>query len=377
MLNSWIPASILLIAVCFFVLFDPLSDSIQNVLHWSFYVINVLSVILLLKFNRNRPLFFIMVMTIAYITINYLKFAHGIIYYLTPAYCNLVFLSVTGLLFFYFLPNRPMFSMDTVNFLLIIFAALSLGESLSTSQIKIDFSPYVNFGCGLQIFGLSLFWIAFSVMLLYASIKNDLLEVSMTYASISLMAGFYFSDQPATLTLFYTTAAFILFEGTAQQIFYTIRKDTATGLGNGNAFVAAAKKLPLKYGLGIICIDDYKHLTQAFRKSSINDIVLMISKKIVELEPEAMIFRCTPDEFVIVFPQAEKGTSFARLDTIRRKIAASEFILNKVKRPIKVTVSCSIAEKKRSDANVSDVFIRAHRVLQKTYKFTQNITSQA
>ena len=103
----------------------------------------------------------------------------------------------------------------------------------------------------------------------------------------------------------------------------------------------------------------------------------MISKKITETEPEAMLYRCTPDEFVILFPNAEKGTSFNRLDEIRRRIAASEFMLNKVKRPLKITVSCSIADKKRSDGNVSDVFIRAHRILQKTYKFTQNITSQA
>ena len=90
-----------------------------------------------------------------------------------------------------------------------------------------------------------------------------------------------------------------------------------------------------------------------------------------------MLFRCTPDEFVIIFPQAEKGTSYNRLDEIRRQIAASEFILPRIKKPVKLTVSCSIADKKRSDSNVSDVFIRAHRALQKTYKFTQNITSKA
>jgi len=95
------------------------------------------------------------------------------------------------------------------------------------------------------------------------------------------------------------------------------------------------------------------------------------------LEPDALLYRCTPDEFIIIFPNAEKGTSFQRVDEIRRQIAASEFILNRIKRPLKITVSCSVAEKKRSDGNIGDVFIRAHRVLQKTYKFTQNITSRA
>lgn len=374
--NSWLPAALLLTAVCGYMLFEPFGEAAQNFFHIAFYVFNITGVILLAKFNRNRPLFFIVVMTLAYMTVNYLKYAHGVIYYLTPAYYNLIFLSAAGLLFFYFLPNRPLLSSDTVNFLIIIFAALSLGESLSASEIKLDFSPMINFGCGLQIFGLSVFWIMISVMLLYASFKDNILETALAFATVEIMTGFYFSDRPAVLSLFFAAAACTVFLAVVRHLFFVARKDPATGLGNGRSFIAAASKLPHTYGLGIICIDDYKHLIQAFRKSGLNDIVLMISKKIRSLEPDALLFRCTPDEFVIIFPNAEKGTSFKRLDEIRRQIAASEFILPRIKRPLKITVSCSIAEKKRSD-KVSDVFIRARRVLQKTYKFTQNITSQA
>lgn len=64
-------------------------------------------------------------------------------------------------------------------------------------------------------------------------------------------------------------------------------KDVVTGLDNGNSFIRAQASLPLKYGLGIICIDDYKHLAQIFKKSGIDEIVVMIAKKICELEPDA------------------------------------------------------------------------------------------
>lgn len=374
--NSWLPAALLLTAVCGYMLFEPLDNAVQNFFHAAFYFFNLAGVLLLARANRNRPLFFVIVMTLAYMTVNWLKYNHGVIYYLTPAYYNLVFFTATGLLFFYFLPNRPLLSADTVNFLIIIFAAVSLGESLSASEIKLDFSPFINFGCGLQIFDLSVFWIMISVMLLHASIKDTILEVSMAFAVVEIMAGFYFSDRPDILSLFFAAASLTIFSGIVRHLFFIARKDPATGLGKGRAFIAAASRLPHKYGLGIICIDDYKHLRQAFRKSGLNDIVLMISKKIRALEPDAMLFRCTPDEFVIIFPNAEKETSFKRLDEIRRQIAAAEFVLPRIKRPLKITVSCSITEKKRSD-KVSDVFIRAHRILQKTYKFTQNITSQA
>ena len=42
-------------------------------------------------FNHNRPLFFILVLMIAYMLINYLKYAHGIIYNLSVDYFNLCF----------------------------------------------------------------------------------------------------------------------------------------------------------------------------------------------------------------------------------------------------------------------------------------------
>ena len=358
-------------------LFSPLNEVTQNSLHIAFYVINAISVFLLAKYNRNRPLFFIIIITLAYTLINYFKYNHGVIFYLTPAYLNLVFLSAVGILFFYFLPDRPFYSDDTARFLIIIFVGMALGELLSAEQIKIDFNPTTTFGCGLQIFGVSLMWAVLMTMLFFASVKNDIIGTSVAYSAICVAAGFYFSLQSSSLVLFFTIAAAIVLSGVIREVRFITRRDVATGVYNGKTFVTDAKKLPLKYGLGIICVDDYGHLLQAFRKNGIGDIMLMISKKIALLEPEALLYRCTPDEFVIIFPNAEKGTTKSRVDEIRRQIAASEFILKQIKRPLKITVSCSVADKKRSDSDVSDVFFRAHRVLQQTYKFTQNITSEA
>ena len=377
MKNSWLPAFLLLLASCLFMMFSPLPNTLQNILHICFYGFNIASIAILMYYNRNRPIFFIIVMMLSYMLINYFKHIHGVIYYLTPDYANLVFLSVVGLIFFYFLPDRPLFSIDTVYFLIVIFVAVTLGEFLSSANIKVDFSPLVNFGCGLQIFALVLFCIMLITMLLHSSIKDQILDSGMAFASINIMIGFYASNQPTALALFFLTASLTIFISICCHIFFILRKDPDTGLNNAHSFIVKAKKLPLKYGLGIICIDEYRHLLQAFRKNGIHNIMSMISKKITSLEPDTMLFRCTPDEFVIIFPQAEKGTSYERLDEIRRQIAASEFILPHIKKPIKITVSCSIAEKKRSDANVGDVFIRANRALQKTYKFTQNITSKA
>ena len=314
---------------------------------------------------------------LSYILINYLKHSYGVIYYLSSAYYNLVFLICIGMLFFYYLPNRPFFSYDTLKFVFLILLGFTLGEILSNTDIKLNISTPINFGIGLQLFGIFLFACAFFTMLLRASIFNSALNTGLAYAFASITIGFYLSPQSSGFSLFFACGAFITFISILQHIFFITHKDIATGFDNAYSFTYKAKKLPLKYGLGIICVDDYKHLLQAFRKNEVCSIMQMISKIILSLEPEAQIFRCSPDEFIIIFPNAEKGTSYAKVDEIRRQIAASDFILSKVKKPLKITVSCSVADKKRSDNNVNNVFIRAHRVLQKTYKFTQNITSKA
>lgn len=377
MRNTWLPAFLLCAVLGVFFVLSPFSVEMLHFFHIGFFIANLVSIGFLIRYNQNRPLFFIVVLLLVYCLINYMKYVHGVIYYLTPDYLNLSFLAALGLLYFYFLPNRPLFSNDTLNFLLVVFAGVSLGEYLSEYQIAVNLTFFLCTGCGLQNFALAVYGAVLVIMMVYASIKDDILNSALFFAAISIVMGFYFSNDVFLFSMFFFNAAVTCCYGVIYSIYYSRNKDVITGLDNGNAFINDVKKFPIKYGLGIICIDDYKHLAQAFKKNGINELTIMISHKVKEIEPETMLYRCSFDEFVIVFPQAEKGTSFERLDNIRRQIAAAEFVLNNRKKPLKVTVSCSIAEKKRSDADVFEVFVRARRTLQKTYKFTQNITSQA
>ena len=377
MKNSLLPALLLYMAVGGYLALTPVAEEWQHFFHVGFFAAVLASVAVLLFFNRNRPLFFLVVMVVCYCLINYLKYTHGIIYNLSGDYDNLVFLTVVCLLFFYFLPEQPLFSRDTVNFIVVIFAALALGEHLGRFGISVDFSRLLCNSCGLQTFGLILFATMLTVMLIHASAHDDILNVSLLFASVDIMLGFYLSGKSAALVLFFLTAALTVFTGIIRSLAYASRKDTVTGLDNGNTFIADSDSLPVKYGLGIICIDDYKHLRQIFKKKGVHEIVRMVAGKIRELEPSARIYRCGADEFIIIIPEAEKGVSFARVDHIRRSIAVAEFHLSRRKKPLKLTVSCSVTDKKRSDVNVFAVFLRARKILQKTYKFTQNITSQA
>lgn len=377
MKNSLLPATLLYLTFGFYFSAAPFDENWLSLLHVGFFILSISTCALLFYFNRNRPLFFIIILTIGYCLINYLKYYHGTIYNLSDDYFNLIFFSGILLLFFYFLPNRPFFSIDTLQFLLIIFIGLALGEHLSRNQIGIDFSPLICNGCGLQIFGLSLYLSILIIMLVHSSVKNDILTTGLFFATVEVMMGLYLSDRPTPLVLFFFSANLTVFCSLIHAICHDRYKDNISGLDNGNSFIKNAPSLPAKYGLGIICIDNYKHLAQVFKQSGINEIVTLIAQKICKTEPTAQVYRCGADEFIIIFTGAEKGETFTKVDNLRRNIAASEFYLRGRKKVLKLTVSCSVADKKRSDLDVFAVFVRARKILQKTYKFTQNITSQA
>lgn len=377
MRSSLMPALFLSCALLAFFILTPIDTKTLHFLHWSFFAINILSIAILIYNNQSKPLFFILLMTLLYCLINYLKFSEGVIYNISAGYQNLIFFAATGIVFFYFQPNRPFFSKETALFLLIMSIAATLAEIMSQQQIYMLYGIIECNDCGLQPFGVIVFIITLSVLLVHASIDDKILNPAIFFATTNIAIAIYFSYSLSEFVLFFFNAALTTAYATAISIQHAKYKDVITGADNGNSFVNQAKKLPLKYGLGVICIDDYLHLQQAFKKSATNELLAMVVKKINQLEPEAMLYRYSPDEFVIIFPWAEKGSSFNNVDEIRRSIASAEFIISKRKKPLKITVSCTVTDKKRSDTDVFEVFMRARKVLQKSYKFTQNITSRA
>ena len=145
------------------------------------------------------------------------------------------------------------------------------------------------------------------------------------------MLGFYLSDRPAPLALFFFAAAVTVFCGIVHSVRYAARKDTVTGLDNGNSFIRASASLPLKYGLGIVCIDDYKHLAQIFKKSGIDEIVVMVAKNPrTGTGNSDLPLRCR--RIYRHLSGCRKGTSFARVDNIRRSVGRLRIF---IKRPQK------------------------------------------
>lgn len=375
--NTTLPAILFAVALLGFYLHQPVTEETLHYLHISFYGLGFLSFLILLYFNQNKPVFFILTLVISYILINLFKRNYTDEYILSPEYINLSILIPLNLLIFYFLPNKRLMTRHNVYLLLFILAEYTIAEKLSLSGFNFGSSLGIATYSSLNNLSLALFSITLISLFISCSLSGNILDSALFFATLEICFGFYYSPSPSALTLFFSASTLTLCLAICGHLYYSTYKDILTGMASRNSFILHAKDFPMKYSIGIILIDDYARLNKVFGKSGLNILTKMIAERLQQIETEAQIYRYNDDEFVIVFRGDDKNIAFDRIETIRRSIASANFMLRGYKKPIKLTVSGSISEKKRSDANAVEVLVRADKALQKAYKFTQNITTKA
>lgn len=376
MKNTILPALIFGAGVFGFYAYNPIEEASLLTLHSLFYVLSFASFAILLYFNKTKPVFFILIMVLSYILINYLKKIYGTDYQTSAEFLNLSFFVPVNLIIFYFLPAHHLLKKRNVYLLLGIFFQFALAEKLSKLGVSLNYN-LTDAPIPLNAISILLFAGALISFFIRCSISGTIGTTALFFAAFEIFLGFYYSAFPSAMTIFFCTAAFTLTATIAQDIYYSTYKDVLTGLSSRNAYIINSKTFPMKYSIGIVSIDDYDNLRKAFGHLGINALTKMIANRLQEVEFEAPIYRYAEDEFVIIFKNEDKNTGFDRLEKIRRSIASAEFMLYRRRKPIKLTVSCSVSEKKRSDANSVEVLVRTRKAMQKTYKFTQNVTSKA
>lgn len=216
-----------------------------------------------------------------------------------------------------------------------------------------------------------------AILMLFITVvhQGGMGKSAMVYAMLVLFLALMPVERGKMPVLYFLTAVLILFSNTFFEYVYGQFRDVLTGVCSKKCYLWHSKKsFPLKYSLGVIFIDNYEKLLQAFGKSNIDKLTWMIVEKIKQLQDRALIYRIDEDEFILIFGNEDKKKSFEYLETVRRSVAGSVFELNS-RDKIKVTISAGVSEKKRSDIDASAVLTRTREAVQKAYKFTQNMTS--
>lgn len=374
--TSWFPAFIFACAFLGYFFYGEVSPLARNYLHINFWCCSLLSIIVLIFFNRRKPIFFILIGILSYTIINWLKKQYSLDYLSSSEYINLCFFAPINLAIFYFLPNRRLLNIYNLLWLIFIFLQFALAEYLSQYNITISFNSPLD-GINLNSLSIILFTLFIISAFIKCSLNGYIDDTALFFSSLNIFAGFYYSASSTALSIFFSAAAITTTVGIISNIHYNIHYDFLTGLASRRTYLEDAKKFPLKYSLAIICLDNFKHLYKILGYYKSQNLIKMLANRLVELEPENPIYRYSQDEFIIIFKNDNLKQSFEKLDNIRREIASSEFMFSHRRKGLKITISGCVSEKKRSDSNPTEVLLRAHRTLQKTYQFTQNLISKA
>lgn len=364
---SYLPALILAVVSFYFFAVRELPLNETYILNAGFYLLSVLNVVLLFAINRTTPFFAVLWTFTAYLAINRLKVLFGTEFDVQGQFSMICLLLPLNWIVFMLWEDTRLNTQS--NFYLV---CVLLGEWIIVENMHLE-----NFAQMSSLVTPLTWMFALITAWFLSGYRNGIKATGLFYALASLGFGVYYAQYPAALSLFFFAANLILLITLGHEFIYSYFRDSLTGVYSRRSYYKhAAKSFPLKYSIGVICIDDYAKLLKVFGRGKANMLTKMIVQKFRDAETGAEIYRYNDDEFILVFKNEDKKQSYEYLETIRRSVAGAEFAISR-KKAIKLTISAGVSEKKRSDADVEAVLSRTREALQKTYKFTQNITSKA
>jgi diguanylate cyclase (GGDEF)-like protein len=222
-----------------------------------------------------------------------------------------------------------------------------------------------------------LVWVAALLYLLVRLCQTGgIKDSSIVYGLMAVFMGFLSFKEAEAVSLYMMSAGFCLLLGVLEEYLYALFKDPLTGVYSRFCYDwKSAKSFPLKYSLGLVCVDNYDKLQKAFGARKTDRLIWLLTDILKSVQDKASIYRFKDDEFVLIFYEDDKKQVYEYLEELRRRIAGTLFDLQNGSK-IRITVSAGVSEKKRSDLNAEAVLQRVREAVQRAYRFTQNVTSK-
>lgn len=366
-----VPAAVFAYGLFAFLYDENFSDQSKMVFHGGFYLLGLVNFIVLLNFNLSRPLFFMISLVCGYVFVNYLKNRYGADFGENVWYRNLTVLLPANLLFFYLYPGKKFLSRRSLTTVLVLMAEYAIVEFLGRAGLAPCFIWH-----NVNVLSAAIFAFLSLLALINAVKTGSLYDYTILFAVFCTAFGLYWSAFSSAVSLFFFMAQLFLSVYLGYTLVYGYYYDELTGFYSRNSYLMQAKRFPLKYSLGLVCIDSFDKLSETIGKRRADSVVGMIASVLESLVQEDNIYRYAADQFIVIYKKLDKKEAFAQLENIRRTIAGLSFEYSPKQRPLKLTVSCSVSEKKRSDAGAVEVLVRADKAMRKTLKFSHNVTSQ-
>ena len=375
--NLLLPSIIIGVFFLYFFSISEYTDSLYQCFHTLFITTVVIGLLVSIYFKLISSVMNLFLIYLSYIIINAMRYSYGEDYVFSSGYNIWIMLVLPNLFLINFLCKSPKVRKNWSFLLIFLFLETGLLEQLQNQSINAD-STYFYKHIGMLNYP-ALYINVLCILLLFIKYiaKGRILTIKTLFTSIALLTAISCSDNLFAFSLFFFLSVLIECVVTVYYVNYVLYKDEKLNLPNCNQYLKdAEKKLPPKYSVSLLYIDEFERLEKRFGKSKSLLLKKMFIKNIQKTNKDVKIYNYQSDALILVFANINTKACFEKAEEIRRAIATSIFIFNEGNH-LQLTVSQCVSETRRSDADALTVISRAETSLQKACKFTRNITVKA
>ncbi|MEW6079780.1 MAG: GGDEF domain-containing protein [Thermodesulfobacteriota bacterium] len=127
------------------------------------------------------------------------------------------------------------------------------------------------------------------------------------------------------------SAFFLMFIGALSSIYIISYMDELTGLPGRRSYNEFTATLGAKYAIAMADIDHFKKFNDKFGHDTGDEVLKLVAGILSSVGGGGKTFRLGGEEFVIVFSGKSRETAAEHLETLRRKIAQTPFIVRNKK----------------------------------------------
>jgi diguanylate cyclase (GGDEF)-like protein len=180
-------------------------------------------------------------------------------------------------------------------------------------------------------------------------------------------------------TNYFATAGLILVVALFETSYHMAYHDDLTGLPGRRALNEALMKLGNRYAVAMVDIDHFKQFNDRYGHDVGDQALRMVASKLERVSGGGKAFRFGGEEFAMVFPGESAEDAVPHLESLRKAVQASCFVLRGPDRPRKkpdtprsrsgpqravvVTVSIGVAERDDRNAKPDQVIKAADKAL--------------
>ena len=387
-IKSILPIIILLIGSFYaYREYEKLPVSVINGIAFLPHMLAVMVAGLSIHFSRSSVFFYVVLVVIANVVLRAGWAANDLNYGLLAAFLPLLLLTLT------IIPDRGIISLTAIpaHAILLLVTAFSVFVATTSPDwvAKILFTDWLP----AQYFD----WTGLSQSVLIISVitLNYMLMLCIFQPSPHMSAGFgvllmmiaqmHFGDSSRSLDVFSSVALLMCLYAIMQESWRMAYLDELTGLPARRALREKFLKIGGLYTVAMLDVDHFKKFNDNFGHDTGDAVLRMIASKMSEVSGGGSAYRYGGEEFSIVFTGKYASDARPHLEELRKSIASSPFVINRVSRrkddertmprkskSVTVTISIGIADSSGEISSPWDVLKLSDKALYRAKNLGRN-----